>query len=85
MATRVNKAKMPCNKPRRAPKGSSKKSIVKACDKGIERVVRFGDPKMTIKKGTASRKKSYCARSGGIKGTSNKLSANYWSRKAWDC
>ena len=45
MATRVNKAKMPCNKPRRAPKGSSKKSIVKACDKGIERVVRFGDPR----------------------------------------
>jgi hypothetical protein len=25
------------------------------------------------------------ARSGGIKGTSNKLSANYWSRKAWSC
>ena len=25
------------------------------------------------------------ARSGGIKGASSKLSANYWSRRAWDC
>ncbi len=22
---------------------------------------------------------------GGIKGKSNKLSANFWSRRAWDC
>jgi hypothetical protein len=82
---KTSKAKMPCNKPRRAPAGSKKKSIVKACAGGKEKIVRFGDPKMTIKKGTPSRKKSYCARSGGIKGTANKLSANYWSRRAWNC
>ena len=40
---------------------------------------------MTIKKNIPARKKSYCARSGGIKGTDNKLSANYWSRKMWSC
>ena len=40
---------------------------------------------MTIKKNRPARKKSYCARSGGIKGKSNKLSANYWSRRAWNC
>ncbi len=40
---------------------------------------------MTIKKGIPARKKSYCARSGGITGTTDKFSANYWSRKAWDC
>jgi hypothetical protein len=86
MATkRVNKKSMPCNKPRRAAAGSSKKSVVKACSGGKEKIIRFGDKKMSIKKGTPARKKSYCARSGGIKGTSNKLSANYWSRKAWDC
>ena len=28
-------------------------------------------------------KKSYCARSGGIK--SDRCSANYWARKDWDC
>jgi hypothetical protein len=83
-AKRVNKKSMPCNKPRRASSGS-KKSVVKACSGGKEKIIRFGDKKMSIKKGTPARKKSYCARSGGIKGTSNKLSANYWSRKAWDC
>ena len=40
---------------------------------------------MSIKKDQPKRKASYCARSGGIKGKSSKLSANYWSRKAWDC
>jgi hypothetical protein len=48
-------------------------------------LVRFGDPNMSIKKDQPARKASYCARSGGIKGTENKLSANYWSRKAWSC
>ena len=86
MATkRVPKKSMPCNKPRRAPAGSKKKSVVKACSGGKEVVVRFGDPKMSIKKGNPKNKKSYCARSGGIKGKSNKLTANYWSRRAWDC
>ncbi len=47
--------------------------------------VNFGDPNMSIKKDQPARKKSYCARSGGIKGKTSKLSANYWSRKAWDC
>jgi len=42
-------------------------------------------PNMSIKKDQPKRKASYCARSGGIKGKSSKLSANYWSRKAWDC
>lgn len=82
---RVNKKSMPCNKPRRAPAGSSKKSVVKACANGKEKIIRFGDANMTIKKDQPARKKSYCARSGGIKGKANKLSANYWSRKAWNC
>ena len=33
-----------------------------------------------------ARRKSYCARSGGIKGGDGKLSANYWARKVlWSC
>jgi hypothetical protein len=32
------------------------------------------------------RRASYCARSGGIKGKDNKLSANYWARRVlWSC
>ena len=40
---------------------------------------------LSIKKNIPARKKSYCARSGGIKGKNSKLSANYWSRRAWNC
>jgi len=80
----MNKKAMKCNVPRREVKGG-KKFVVKACQNGQERIVRFGDANMTIKKNQPARKKSYCARSGGIKGTNNKLSANYWSRRAWEC
>jgi hypothetical protein len=70
----ADKSKMKCNVPRREVQGGGK-----------EKLVRFGDANMTIKKDKPARKKSYCARSGGIKGKSNKLSANYWSRRAWNC
>ncbi len=80
----IDKKKMKCNKPRREVSGG-KKFVVKACQGGKEKIVRFGDANMSIKKNNPARKKSYCARSGGIKGKSNKLSANYWSRRAWNC
>lgn len=72
------------NKPKRTP-GAKKKFAVLAKEGDKVKLVRFGDPNMTIKKDQPSRKKSYCARSGGIKGKNNKLSANYWSRKKWSC
>jgi len=78
------KASLPCNSPRTQVQGG-KKSVVRACQNGKEKLVRFGDANMSIKKNIPARKASYCARSGGIKGTENKLSANYWSRRAWDC
>lgn len=72
------------NKPKRTP-NAKKKFVVVAKQGDKTKIVRFGDQSMSIKKDQPSRKKSYCARSGGIKGTDNKLSANYWSRRAWDC
>jgi len=80
----IDKNKMKCNVPRREVQGG-KKFVVKACQDGKEKIVRFGDANMTIKKNRPARKKSYCARSAGIKGGKGKLSANYWSRRAWDC
>lgn len=80
----AKKKDMKCNKPKRT-KGGSKKFVVKACKGGKEKLIRFGDPDMTIKKDQPKRKKSYCARSGGIKGKNDKFSANYWSRRAWGC
>ena len=79
-----DKSKMKCNVPRREVQGG-KKFVVKACEGGKEKLIRFGDANMSIKKNRPARKKSYCARSAGIKGGKGKMSANYWSRKAWDC
>ena len=80
----ADKDKMKCNLPRREVQGG-KKFVGKACQDGKEKIVRFGDANMTIKKNRPARKRSYCARSAGIKGGKGKLSANYWSRRAWDC
>jgi len=81
MAKRVDKSKMKCNKPRRA-KGGSKKSVVKACKDGKEKIVRFGDPNMSIKKNRPKRKKSFRARH-KCATEKDKLSDRYWSCKAW--
>jgi hypothetical protein len=72
------------NQPKRTP-GGSKKSAVLAKVGNKVKLVRFGDPSMSIKKDQPARKASYCARSAGIKGGEGKLSANYWSRRAWGC
>jgi hypothetical protein len=77
------KERLKCNKPTRSPK-PDKTKVVKACSGGEEKLIHFGDPDMRIKKHIPERKKSYCARSGGID-DKGKLSANYWSRKAWEC
>lgn len=75
---------MPANKPMKSWR-SDKKFVVKAKKGDKERIIHFGDPNMTIKKDQPARKKSYCARSGGIKGKGDIFSANYHSRKAWNC
>ena len=80
----ADKSKMKCNVPRREVQGG-KKFVVKACEGGEEKLIRFGDANMSIKKNQPARKRSYCSRSAGIKGGKGKMSANYWSRRAWDC
>ena len=71
-------------KVKRTP-GGKKKSAVLVKKGGKTKIVRFGDPQMSIKKDQPARKASYCARSGGITGKDNIFSPNYWSRKAWSC
>lgn len=75
---------VPLNKPM---KGDVKKSkvFVDPDGDGKAQKVNFGDKNMTIKKDQEGNKKSYCARSAGQGSTTDKTSANYWSRKAWDC
>jgi hypothetical protein len=78
------KEHLKCNQPKRTP-GENRTHVVKACEGGQEKIVRFGDPDMPDGTNDPERKKSYCARSAGIKGGDGKLSANYWSRKNWKC
>ena len=73
----ADKSKMKWNVPRREVQGG-KKFVVKACEGGKEKLIRFGDDNMSIKKHQPARKKSYCARSAGIKGGKGKMSGNYW-------
>ena len=79
---KIDKAKMKCNKPKRQISGG-KKSVVKACAKGKEKIIRFGDAKMSIKKSNPKRRKSFRDRHGCDKGTLDKLKAKYWSCKQW--
>ena len=78
---RVNKKKMPCNKPRRSTR-PGKKKMVKACSGGKERLIHYGDSKMKIKKNIPARRKSLRARH-KCSTAKNKLTARYWSCKAW--
>ena len=66
-------------------KGDVKKfKVFVKCDGKVKKI-NFGDKNMTIKSHIKANKKSYCARSGGIKGASDRCSANYWSRRMWKC
>ena len=94
MGERVDKDKMPCNKPRRTPNHPTKSHIVKACEGGKEKIIRFGQQgkKVGTLKGTAgkpkagesermkAKRRSFKARHGkNIK--KGKMSAAYWADK----
>ena len=70
---------------RKRTPGARKKFAVLVKKAGKVRLVRFGDPAMPIRKNIPRRKKCYCARSAGIAGAWNPFSANFWSRKEWEC
>ena len=71
-----------------------KKFMVYVMKNGTKRLLHFGDSSMQDfrQHKDEARKKSYCARSGGIRNKEGKLtkndknSANWWSRKIlWNC
>lgn len=69
------------NKPKSAVT-KTKKSAVLAKEGNVVKLVRFGDPNMTIKKDIPERKASFRARHNCAE-PGTKLSAKYWSCKAW--
>ena len=80
-AAKLSKDKMSCNKPRRDVRGG-KKSVVKACEGNREKIIRFGDANMTIKKNNPARRKGFRARH-NCDEKKSKLTAGYWACKAW--
>jgi len=69
------------NKPKRTP-GKAKKSAVLAKKGSDVKLVRFGDPDMSIKKGNPERRSNFRARH-SCDTAKDKFSARYWSCKAW--
>jgi len=90
----VDKKTLKCNKPKRTPGHKTKSHIVKACEKGKEKIIRFGQQGKKVgslsgtagapKKGESARmkakRKSFKARHAKniAKG---KMSAAYWADK----
>ncbi len=91
MTQRVDKAAMACNKPRRTPGHQTKSHVVKACEGGQEKVIRFGEqgaktagaPKAGESQAMKDKRASFKARHAKniAKG---KMSAAYWAdRTKW--
>ena len=78
---KINKAKMKCNKPKRQVSGG-KQLVGKAWQGGKEKIIRFGDANMTIKKNNPKRRKSFRARH-KCDTAKDKMTARYWSCKKW--
>ena len=84
-AGKVDKSKLVCNKPKRTPDHKTKSHIVKACEGGREKIIRFGQQGVSTagkKKNEKSnaRRRSFKARHAkNIK--KGKMSAAYWANK----
>ena len=85
---KIDKKKMACNKPRRTPSHPKKSHVVKACEGGKEKIIRFGEqgaktagkPKAGESKRMKAKRKSFKARHArNIK--RGKMSAAYWADK----
>ena len=83
--------KVTLNKPRGLRKGEPgygkkrKVVFVGQCSSGGNKVKRiaFGDAKLGMHKNDPKRKSSYCKRSEKL--GNDRMKANYWARRDWDC
>ena len=77
---RLDKSKMKCNKPRTTPDHPSKSPVVKACENGKEKIIRFGQKGVKGSPDGTARNKAFKARHAkNIK--KGKMSAAYWANK----
>ena len=85
MAKQVNKSTLKCNVPKKTPSHPTKSHIVKACDNGMEKIIRFGQQGVSgspYKKGEseADKKRRAAFRARHAKNIAKgKFSAAYWA------
>jgi hypothetical protein len=84
----IDKSKTQCNKPKRTPDHPKKSHVVKACQGGVEKIIRFGEqgaktagkPKAGESDAMKAKRASFKARhSKNI--SKGKMSAAYWADK----
>ena len=77
---KLDKSKMKCNTPRTTPDHASKSHVVKACENGKEKIIRFGQKGVKGSPDGTARNKAFKARHAkNIK--KGKMSAAYWANK----
>ena len=80
MAKRLDKSKMKCNSPKTTPDHPTKSHVVKACEGGKEKIIRFGQQGVKGSPSGSARNKAFKARHAqNIK--KGKMSAAYWADK----
>ena len=81
-----DKDRMKCNKPRYIKKGETghgkKQKVVKACKKGKEKLVKFGDANMRNNSDKPKNKANFRKRH-NCKDKKDNMKAGYWSCKDW--
>jgi hypothetical protein len=84
-ASRYKKSEMACNKPQRTPGHPTKSHVVKACENGEEKIIRFGQQGVQGSPKKEGESESYRKRRESFKArhASNikkgKMSAAWWS------
>jgi hypothetical protein len=81
-ATEHNGKKVHLNKPFRTPNGPKKFAVYVKNDSGKVVIVRFGDPKMEIKRDDPARRKNFRARH-NCENPGPKWKARYWACQTW--
>jgi hypothetical protein len=80
MSKKLDKSKMKCNTPRTTPDHGTKSHVVKACENGKEKIIRFGQKGVKGSPDGTARNKAFKARHAkNIK--KGKMSAAYWANK----
>ena len=83
----IDKSKMKCNQPKRTPSHPTKSHVVKACEDGKEKIIRFGQQGVKGSPPTKGESKADAARRALFKArhakniAKGKMSAAYWSNK----